>query len=229
MLTLGIETSSTAGSVALVESGQCLAAIDLSPTGRRHARTLVAELKSLFEQVGYRPQECRCVAVSVGPGSFTGLRVGVICAKTFAYAVGCPIVAVDTLQVIAANAPQDVSNVVAVMDALRGELFHARYLRHGEDWRRQGEVRISPAAEVLRGLAPPAMATGPGLIRGRGDLPAERILPTEFWPPRAEVVARLGERLALAGHTADLWLLQPFYLRRAAAEERAAERDASVP
>lgn len=229
MLTLGIETSGMVGSVALVEGGQCLAASELSPSGRRHARTLVAELKSLLEQAGCRPHDCRCVAVSIGPGSFTGLRVGVVCAKTFAYAVGCPVAAVDTLQAIAANAPTEVTDVIAVMDALRGELFHARYVRRGEEWERQGEVRISPSVQVWGKLVPPVRGTGPGLARGTGELPAERVLPREFWHPRAEVVARLGERQVRAGRTDDVWSLQPFYLRRSAAEERSAEQGGSIP
>lgn len=229
MLTLGIETSGLAGSVALVEGGQCLDAAELSPAGRRHARTLVAELKFLLERAGCQPRDCRCVAVSIGPGSFTGLRVGVVCAKTFAYAVGCSVAAVDTLQAIAANAPAEATDVIAVMDALRGELFHARYVRRGEEWQRQGEVRISPAVQVLAGLPAAARATGPGLERGAGALPPDRLLPREYWQPLAEVVARLGERQVLAGRTDDVWSLQPFYLRRSAAEERLAERESSIP
>lgn len=102
MLTLGIDTSGLGGSIAIARDGNCLAERALSRTGRRHARTLVAELKALFDDTRLRPHDCNTVAVSIGPGSFTGLRVGVVCAKTFAYATRCTLVAVDTHLAVAA-------------------------------------------------------------------------------------------------------------------------------
>ncbi len=223
MLTLGIETSGTAGGVALVEAGAVLAETALSPTGRRHARTLVAELKGLFDRTGRSPGDCECVAVSIGPGSFTGLRVGVVCAKTFAYAVGCPVVAVDTLEVIAAGSPADVGAVDVLIDAMRGDVFHGRYLRCGDRWARSGEIGLtawrSLAAEVSEAARP--LLTGPAL----GGIPVEDWpaprLDMECWLPQARHVALIGEREATEGRIDDLWTLEPRYIRKSAAEEQA--------
>jgi tRNA threonylcarbamoyladenosine biosynthesis protein TsaB len=221
MLTLGIETSGTSGSVALVEAGEVLGETELSLTGRRHARTLVAELKSLFDRVGRPASACECVAVSIGPGSFTGLRVGVVCAKTFAYAIGCRIVAVDTLAAIASGAPPDVAAVNVLIDAMRGDVFHGRYIRSADGWRRDGEIGLvawrSLAAQPMVGttLAGPALANIPG-----DQWPAPR-LPAECWSPQARQVALIGEREAAAGRIADLWTIEPLYIRKSAAEEQA--------
>lgn len=228
MLTLGIETSGREGSVALVNAGEVLGEADLSQTGRRHARTLVAELKSLLERCGKVPSDVEAVAVSIGPGSFTGLRVGVVCAKTFAYATGCRIVAVDTLQAIAANSPPDVTIVDAVIDAFRGELFLGRYHRTGnETWQRDEAVRIVSAESLFSPADAGIPLTGPGLAVLGEQLPDRRLLPENCRPPRAIAIARLGESQALAGQVDDLWKLEPFYLRKSAAEEKA-ERTSAV-
>jgi tRNA threonylcarbamoyl adenosine modification protein YeaZ len=101
MITLGIETSGRAGTIALVEGGAVVAERSLTASGRRHARTLVPELGELLRNTGHTPTEVDVVAVSIGPGSFTGLRVGVVCAKTFAYATGCRIIGIDTFLAVA--------------------------------------------------------------------------------------------------------------------------------
>ncbi|HUQ68608.1 MAG TPA: tRNA (adenosine(37)-N6)-threonylcarbamoyltransferase complex dimerization subunit type 1 TsaB, partial [Planctomycetaceae bacterium] len=82
---LSLETSGLTGSIALDRDG-VVEQRELATAGRRHAQTLVAEMRDLLHAHGLRPADVNAVAVSIGPGSFTGLRVGVVCAKTFAYA-----------------------------------------------------------------------------------------------------------------------------------------------
>ncbi len=90
------------------------------------------------------------MAVSVGPGSFTGLRVGVVCAKTLAYANGCQLAAVDTLEAIAANSPADVVSVHVIADAQRGDLFVADYCRKSiVEWDRDRPPRIVAGRRVV--------------------------------------------------------------------------------
>ena len=224
MLTLGIETSGQTGSVALVESGQLLAETSLAFTGRRHARTLVSELQMLFQGAGRRPPECECVAVSIGPGSFTGLRVGCVCAKTFAYAVGCPIVAVESLAAMASGSPSEATSVVAVVDALRGEVFAGEFLRNGETWERVGEIEIVSRRELQTMFGDGMRFTGTGLQNlAAAERPAH-CLPMECWIPQAQQVAIIGEREAVAGRVQDVWSLEPLYVRRVAAEEQAEQR-----
>src|SRR5262245_60606931 len=127
MLTLGIESAGPAGSVALARGEELIAERTLDRSGPRHAANLVVEIDALVRGAGRKIRDCELVAVSIGPGSFTGLRVGVVCAKTLSYALGCSLVAVDTLESIAENSPAEVSDVFVLSDAHRGELYAGQY------------------------------------------------------------------------------------------------------
>lgn len=223
LLTLGVETSGLVGAVALRRDGETIAAVTLQQAGRRHAQTLVSEVEALLRKVNLTAKQLQVVAVSIGPGSFTGLRVGVVFAKTLAYAVGCRLIAVDTFRAIAAASSQDVADLFVVSDAQRGEFFVGRYslaeTATGYGMLiRQGEISIESADSFCRraggiAVSGPAAATLPTTLR---------VLAADFRLPRAEFVAELGEQQALAGEQSDLWGLEPVYLRRSAAEEKAA-------
>jgi tRNA threonylcarbamoyladenosine biosynthesis protein TsaB len=221
-LTLGIETSGFGGSVALVRSGVVIASRDLDPTGRRHARTLVPEIQSLLREAGRTALELQLIAVSIGPGSFTGLRVGVVCAKTLAWAVGAKVLAVDTFLATAAQSPPAVAAVQVVGDGQRGDLYIGRYHRQDNgDWTRDGDIAIRPAEDWLAQLTTEDVVTGPALERHASAIRC-RVLPLELRQPLASTVALLGERrLTITGTSDDLWLLEPFYLRKSGAEEKA--------
>ena len=245
LLTLGVETSGLIGAVVLRRGGETIESVMLQQAGRRHAQTLVSEVDALLRRANLTAKQLQVVAVSIGPGSFTGLRVGVVFAKTLAYAVGCQLIAVDTFRAIAAASPRDVTEVFVVSDAQRGELFVGRYSMddsaavHTNPTRqrgsatensslarrvsvanpiRQGEIIIEPTDSFCRRAGEIAVS-GPSA----GTLPPTiRVLAPESHLPRAEFVAALGEQQALAGEQSDLWKLEPFYLRRSAAEEKAA-------
>ena len=229
LLTLGVETSGMTGAVALRRDGLLVESVSLETSGRRHAQTLIAEVDALLRRAGQCAQDLNLIAVSIGPGSFTGLRVGVVFAKTLAYAIGCRLAAVDTLRAIAAACPTDVSEVFVVSDAQRGDLFVGHY-RLGNT--AVGPVRVGDIAiestdllcQRFRDIASdgsniaisgPAAATIP-TSSSVGQLPAE------FHQPRAEYIAQLGEQQMHFGDLVDPWQLEPFYLRRSAAEEKAA-------
>ncbi|HEY2253189.1 MAG TPA: tRNA (adenosine(37)-N6)-threonylcarbamoyltransferase complex dimerization subunit type 1 TsaB, partial [Planctomycetaceae bacterium] len=129
MLTLAIETSGSLGSVALFDSTSLLAEQSLE-LGSKHGQSLIPTIDKLFKQCGKRPRNLDLVAVSIGPGSYTGLRVGVVCAKTLAYAADCRLVAVDTLHAISCNSPADTTTVEVICDAQRGDLFAGKYRRN---------------------------------------------------------------------------------------------------
>lgn len=199
-----------------------LAERSLAQAGRRHARTLVAELASLFAECGSSPDQCEAIAISVGPGSFTGLRVGVVCAKTYSYATGCLLTPVDTFEAVAAGVPDDVHEVAVIDLAQRGELFVGEYHRTDNRWQRVGEITIEPAEAWAAVRRPELRVVGPGLSRLRGSLFSEAAcLPVDYDAPQARHVATIGERQLCEGRTADCWSLEPFYLRRSAAEEKA--------
>ncbi|MFM9966273.1 MAG: tRNA (adenosine(37)-N6)-threonylcarbamoyltransferase complex dimerization subunit type 1 TsaB [Planctomycetaceae bacterium] len=249
LLTLGIETSGLAGAVALRRDGETIETVTLQPSGRRHAQTLISEVEALLRRADLTAKQLQLIAVSIGPGSFTGLRVGVVFAKTLAYAVGCRLVAVDTFRAIAAACPREFAEVFIVSDAQRGELFVGRYC-FGERLKitsPDGEPEgVSPRTGlIVRGLtpsgspaslgteAPITIESADSFCLRAGEIavsgpaaaslpPSVRVLAPEFHLPRAEFIAALGEQQALAGEQSDVWKLEPFYLRRSAAEEKAA-------
>jgi tRNA threonylcarbamoyladenosine biosynthesis protein TsaB len=223
MLILGIETSGIGGSIALADARGCLAERSLSQAGRRHARTLVAELKSLLAGQNTDPDALDAVAVSIGPGSFTGLRVGIVCAKVLAYAVSAKLVAVETFLAIAAESPADVEAVQVVGDGQRGDLYVGRYARTPEGgWRRSGAIEIEPAGSWLESLRTGDVVSGPGLARHLEEASRRcRALDAGRHEPGAATIAGLGHGMAERGEFADVWTLEPFYLRRSGAEEKA--------
>ncbi len=219
MLTLAIETSGPVGSVALLDARQVLAVQNLD-LGRQHGQELIPAIHRLFAGCGRRPENLELVAVSVGPGSYTGLRVGVVCAKTLAYTTHCRLAAVDTFQAIACNSPADVSSVEVVGDAQRGDLFRGKYTRTADGrWRRDGGIEAIAAEVWATRLRADDVLSGPGtnkfghLVGGRC-----RVLPPECRVPGAECVARLGIEAIEAGMATDFWSIEPLYLRRSSAE-----------
>jgi len=110
MKVLAIETTDQAGSVALLDDRRVVAELRLSRQ-QRSAQSLAPAMRDLLESACWRPADVWLVAVAIGPGSFTGLRVGVTTAKTFAYAVGCDLVGVPTLEVVAAQAASSIAPV----------------------------------------------------------------------------------------------------------------------
>jgi len=235
VLILALETSSQAGSVALLNCNvggvevsdsvlsQCLLSAD-----RRSAQSLAPAMAQVLAEAGKRPADVGLVAVTIGPGSFTGLRVGVTTAKTFAYAAGCECLGVDTLEVIAAQVPLGTptsGELHAVLDAQRKELFLARFRWDGSVPVRLEENRTVPADQWLAGLAPGTTVTGPGIKRLIDRLPAGVVAAPELQrDPQAATVGRLAWRDYQAGRRDDLWKLAPKYLRVSAAEEKAGKR-----
>jgi tRNA threonylcarbamoyladenosine biosynthesis protein TsaB len=230
MLILGIETSGPRGSIALCRDDECLAQVELESAPRRHAQTLVSQIGDTLRQLGLKIAELDAVAVSVGPGSFTGLRVGVVCAKTLAYANGCRLAAVDTLEAIAANSPLDVTLVHVIADAQRGDLFVGDYCRQSDvAWVCETPPRIVRADEWLASLTERDVVSGPGLLADRlGGPPVWRSLPETCWTPSARQVAAIGARQIGQGVVAEVASLEPLYVRRSAAEEKA-DRDRTAP
>ncbi len=223
MWTIGIETSGREGSVALLRQEQTVAERSLSREGRRHARTLVHELQSLLSEAGVSPQDCDLIAVSQGPGSFTGLRVGVVCAKTWAYATGCQLVGVNTLLAIASAIDTNVGRVDVVVDAQRGDLFQGKY-EVGDDgaWIESAAVRIIAGEDWINELTQKCAVMGPAIEQLRDRIPEDVvILPASTCTLTAVTVARVGRQLALAQRCVDPWSLNPIYLRKSAAEEKA--------
>lgn len=223
MRILALETSGMSGSIAVFDCGEAALERALDPA-RRAARTLAPAIRDLLREVGWRPTDVLLVAVATGPGSFTGLRIGVTTAKTFAYAVGAEVLGVNTLEAIALAAPQEFSPLHVVMDAQRGEQFAATFARDESGRVSFGTPTHVVAAQVwLATLAPGEFVAGPGLEKLSDQLPAGvSAVPREFWTPRASAVAALALEHHAAGKRDDVFQLTPNYYRQSAAEEKAA-------
>jgi len=221
MRILALETTERTASVAAAEHNKVLVSLPCDST-LRSAQSLAPAIGQLLRTVHWEPRSVELVAVSVGPGSFTGLRVGLTTAKLFAYAVGAEILGIDTLEVVAAAAPSGVEQVWAAMDAQRGQWVVQQFGRSAEGWQcPRGPASLVVAESWLEGLPPGSAISGPVLHKVLGRLPREaQPLPAELWPPTAANVAMLASRDYAAGRRDDLWTLVPRYSRPSAAEER---------
>ena len=221
MRVLALETSGMSGSAAALEVGKSPIVVPFEPT-QRSARALAPAVRKLMSEIGWSPGDVNLVAVTAGPGSFTGLRIGVTTAKTLAYALGAELVAVDTLDVLARQAPAEGSKLHTVLDAHRNELFAAMFHRspHGR-WERSRETHLIGVEAWLVALREGDVVTGPVIGKLATRLPSGMsIVPPELREPNAGVVAELAAELHAAGRRDDLWKLIPWYGRLAAAEEK---------
>lgn len=229
MRIIAIESSGRHGSLAaLVAEGGRLALrteTKLRQSEGRTAQTMAPALKSLLDDLRWTPKSIDLVAVTVGPGSFTGLRIGVTTAKTLAYAVGAQLVGVNTLEVLAEQAPPACARLWTILDAQRQELFVARF-----DDAPSGQSAKPPATttsilrktEWLAMLRPGDRVTGPPLEKLAAELPdGVTATPHDSWLPMAGATGRVAFRAYQAGQRDDVWQLVPLYLRASAAEEKA--------
>jgi len=213
---IAIETSGLFGSVAagIVSREACdIVAARPLPRDARSARTLAPTLQLLLSELGWAPGDLAAVAIAVGPGSFTGLRVGVTTAKTLAWAAGAAAIGVDTLDALAvvAGPPQDASGRLwAVLDAQRGELFAASFNATGAAWERHTPTRRTAAETLKAELRAGDRVVGPPAVALSGK-------PIE---PTAEAVLQVAWRRWRDGAAESVFALAPQYHRLSAAEEK---------
>ncbi|HEX8324719.1 MAG TPA: tRNA (adenosine(37)-N6)-threonylcarbamoyltransferase complex dimerization subunit type 1 TsaB [Tepidisphaeraceae bacterium] len=243
---LALETSGRQGSVALAEDGVVVAEETFSH-GLQHAANLLPMIDRLTVARGWTPASIDHVYVSVGPGSFTGLRVGVTLAKTLAFATGAKIVAVPSTRVLLANAPAEATEVVIVLDAKRGQIFTARFARPNvdsnvdaaagagapdADWTEIEPAHLDTLAAVLARSRRPVHLIGEGLPYHRDAIPPGEpnviVTPDTAWQAHARHVATLGTRAAANGDFADPFTLTPLYVRLPEPEEKRLAAEAAA-
>ena len=243
MMILGIDTATTTASVALVEDGKLVAEEvhlesprgggGLSPSARaNHATTLLPLVERLLQRTRISLDEISALAVSIGPGSFTGLRIGLSTVKGLAYGWDIPVVGVPTLAAMAARVTDRDGFICPLLDARKREVYAALFVKQGKKLERMTSDLVSSPEKIIErirslGKEEPCLFIGDG-TRTYGDLIqsslGERAILTlgESYPSCASAVARLAEERVQRGEFDPLGPLVPLYLRPSEAELRKA-------
>lgn len=211
-----LETSGRTGKVGLANGRAVVREAELDEK-RRHARDLTSTIQAMLDGEKLQVRDLAAILVSVGPGGYTGLRVGITTAKVLAYAANVPVIAVPTFQAIAAQAPEEAVRLWVIADALQGQIYHQRYKARMP----MDELKIAPLGEWLPWSNRETWLTGPGVTVHADKLPCDaRIVPAEHREPRVDGVLVAAQGLAPLGRD-ELFRIEPLYLRGSSAEEKA--------
>lgn len=220
MRILAIETATITGSVAILEDGIIRGEITTS-VSVQHSERLMTTIARIVEDAGLKIQDIDLFAASVGPGSFTGLRIGIAAAQGLALAQNKPIIGIPTLEALALNAFCSTGLIVPVLNAFRSEVFRGIYRINGGNLETaQGDraISIPDFCDELKNLSGPILVLGPGLeVCGKAlqDLGREQIslMPSTLGVPKASQVAWLASQRGL--NLGKNETLLPRYLRQA--------------
>lgn len=222
MLTLAIDSSTRVCAVGLCRDGRILAEYRID-MGITHSEGLMPQLEQLLTRTKISKNEIDLLAVSIGPGSFTGLRIGLASAEAMAYSWHKPVCGVNTLKALAYNLPIDGYVLSPVLDAQKGNFYQAVY-----EWQ-QGKliehqaIKVVNQEQLLENIAvfgTPALLLGECQKIAVADLSAWcRKAPAHLCLPQAASVALLAEAEYDPDNNNDIFGLEPYYIRRSEAEE----------
>jgi tRNA threonylcarbamoyladenosine biosynthesis protein TsaB len=223
-LILAVETSGRTGSVAIADGPQLLAETTFS-TPVKHSAEIFPAVRGLLSRFNRGPNQIQHIYISVGPGSFTGLRTAVTMAKMMHFANAARIVAVSTSDVIATNASdymaterKELKRIATILDAKRGQFFIAVYKNSNGQWIKTLSDCLMTASQFVQRFADakePIWLLGEGLVYYKRLFEAAGVefLDKRYWCPRAAKVHLLGYEMACEGQFADPQMLKPTYLR----------------
>ena len=231
MLILAFETSAKAGSVALLDDSRLLGE-SYSNTGLTHSQTLLTMAESLLQNCGCKVSNVTAVAVAAGPGSFTGVRIGVAAAKGLAWGGQLPCFGVSTLEAMAENLGVYEGVVCCAMDARRSQVYNALFRARGGKLERicqDRAISLEDLGNELKNFQEPIFLVGDGSILCYNTLKAQ--IPELVCPPehkmhqRAAGVALVARERLLAGEAPSGGDLEIQYLRLSQAEREKLERE----
>ena len=231
MRILAFETSAKAGSVALLEDGRLLGE-HYQNTGLTHSQTVMTMAQQLIANCGFTPKDIQAVAVAAGPGSFTGVRIGVAAAKGFAWGGQFPCYGVSTLEAMALQLGVWQGCVLPVMDARRNQVYTALFRAQMGKLQRlcpDRAVSLSELVEDINNLTEPIFLVGDGSIlcyNTLKDAVPDLVLPPEHrMHQRAAGVGLAAWEKIRSGEPGDGASLTPNYLRLSQAERERLARE----
>ncbi len=221
LLILSLETSTGCGSIALTKGTELLAEATVQPV-RTHSRRLLGTVSWLMQAAGVDWPEVDGIAVSLGPGSFTGLRIGLAAAKGLAMAADIPLIGVETLDALALSCTGAMERICPVLDARKQEVYAALYQVESNTYpvRLSDDQALGPEL-LAESIDRPTVMAGPG-VSVYGEVFEKnsliRLLPVALTRPRALYVGLLAERLLKTGRLLDPATVRPKYVRASEAE-----------
>ncbi len=238
MSILAIDTATQVSSVAVLKEGRLLA--ELTMQGKlTHSETLLPHIEQVLKMAAVAKEELTGIAVSNGPGSFTGLRIGLAAAKAMSYVLGIPLVGVSTLQALAYQLPAPGVRVMCLLDAQKGNAYVESYRWENNSLQVVDSVQVAKITDIVAACAnmnEQVILLGDAVqkkVAGKLELPANvSVAPPHIVMPRAACVAMLGQAKLMAGETDNVMDLEPVYIRRSEAEvlwEKRHPEEASVP
>ena len=224
MSILAIDTATQVSSVAVASADKLAAELTMQAK-LTHSETLMPHIEKVLAMAGVKKEKLEGIAVSIGPGSFTGLRIGLAAAKAMAYALNLPIVGVSTLKALAYHYPVPGIRIVSLLDAQKGNAYRESYEWQDGKLQVVQHVEVLPLAEIIAECAEsgrPVVLLGDVAakrVRGKMELPANvEVAPAHLIMPRAACVAMLGLEEFAAGHHDNVMNMEPVYIRRSEAE-----------
>ena len=225
MKVLALDTSSNVASIAILEDHKLLAEYLLN-NKKTHSRKLMPAITRIFKDIELVPQDIDIFAVSVGPGSFTGLRIGVTVAKSLAYSLNKPVVGVNTLDALANNVFINDSAICPIIDARNEQVYTAIYLRNNKNIERTSEymgINIHKLLKDVKNLKKHVVFLGDGIFIYNELIKNELGEKCSFMPgflnmQRASCVAQIALDKASDGLKESCFEMVPFYLRKSQAE-----------
>jgi tRNA threonylcarbamoyladenosine biosynthesis protein TsaB len=197
-----------------------------------HAVELPGAVTRVLEAAHTTLEQVEAIVVDIGPGSFTGLRIGLAFVKALAFPMQTPVIGVPSLEVLAANLPFVPGLICPILDAKQKNVYAALYRLQGGGLIKQLDSLLGPVDSVLALVTEPAMFLGDGcgLYRDRilAQCPQAQFAAPELWLPRAATLGRLGRERFLQGHRDDPGSLVPMYLYPLDCSVRSADRPTSV-
>ncbi|MCX5688141.1 MAG: tRNA (adenosine(37)-N6)-threonylcarbamoyltransferase complex dimerization subunit type 1 TsaB [Candidatus Omnitrophica bacterium] len=215
MKILGIDTSSKFLNIALSEDERIIKE-EFHLLDRRHAIELVPKVKELLKTSRVSINKIDAFIIGVGPGSFTGLRIGVSAVKGFGIASGKPCMGVASIDSIACNAINCGINIVPVIDAKRGQVYSSIYRRNGKNIVRKSDYILQPVEKLMKNIKEEALFLGDGLILYKDKIKSLNkkaiFLEEEYWYPGAGNLIKLGFSKLKKVKKTNLDKLTPLYL-----------------